>query len=147
LTIQNEKSYNDTNGVYTVTGTLLNNGNETATNVWIFTTFYDASGTVDSLNFTTNYLSNSLAPDASVPFTATPTDLSAISSQPTNYALLVNAVPASPATPTPPPGTTTPTPVSTVSPQATPPPGSSSAMVTYILIALVIVVIVVVGGL
>jgi hypothetical protein len=146
LTIQNVNFYNGSNGVYTVTGTILNNGSETATNVWVFTTFYNASGTVDSLNYTITYLSTSLAPGASVPFTATPVDLSAISSQPTNYALLVNAVPASSATPTPPPQTT-PTPVSTVSPQATPPPGSSSTMVTYVLIALVVVVIVVVGGL
>ena len=113
-------------GTYTVTGTIQNTGTQTTGNVWLETTFYNASGIVIGLNFT-DYLTNSLAPGASVPFTATPTDNTAkLSSEITSYSLLIQAEsPTSSASPTPSPTATptpTPIPTPTVSPNPTPTP-------------------------
>ena len=46
-------SASNVDGTYTVTGTVQNTGDETAGNVWVDTTFYNASGSVVGLNFTT----------------------------------------------------------------------------------------------
>jgi hypothetical protein len=39
-------------GVYTVVGTIVNNGTQTLDYVWVVTTFYNAAGTVVGLNYT-----------------------------------------------------------------------------------------------
>jgi hypothetical protein len=86
-------SASNVDGTYTVTGTVQNTGDETTGNVWVVTTFYGASGSVVGLNYT-NYLSSSLAPGESVPFTATPTDNTAqLSSEIANYSLLTQSSP------------------------------------------------------
>jgi hypothetical protein len=83
-------SINDT---LTVTGVVQNNGTGATGNVWIVATFYDASGTVVGLNYT-SFLTSSLEPSAWVPFWATPADSTAqLSNKITNYTLLVHSEP------------------------------------------------------
>ena len=45
-------SASNVDGTFTVTGTVQNTGSETTGNVWVDTTFYNASGTVVGLNYT-----------------------------------------------------------------------------------------------
>jgi hypothetical protein len=86
-------SASKSSGTYTVTGTVKNNGTETTGNVFVDTTFYNTSGTVVALNFT-SYLTSSFAPGNSVPFTATPIDNTAqLSSEIINYSLLIQSEP------------------------------------------------------
>jgi hypothetical protein len=78
-------------GVYKVTGNVYNNGGEAANSVYVDATFYNSSGSVIGLNYT-SYLSSPLAPGDSAPFSATPTDNSAqLSGEITNYSLLIQS--------------------------------------------------------
>ena len=136
----------DSTGTFTVTGTVQNTGNEAASNVFVDTTFYNASGTVIAMNVT-NYLSDSLAPGQSVPFTATPADNPVqLSSEITNYSLLIQytSLTTSP-TPTPsPPPTATPTSTPTASPTPTRSPVFTLSGLTYIAVGAIIIVVVVI---
>jgi hypothetical protein len=79
--------------MYTVTGSIHNNGPETTGNVWIEATFYNSSGSVVGLNFT-NYLTSSLVAGESVPFTVTPTDNTGkLTNEITSYSLLIQSNP------------------------------------------------------
>jgi len=143
LTVASSTSYVDNTGTFTVTGTIQNSGNEAAGNVLVVTTFYNSSGGVASLNFT-NYLSSSFAPGDSVPFAATPTDNSAqLSSQITNYSLLIQSQPIT-ISPTPMP-TPTPTEQPNSSPTATPTTGqpSGSSFLVYVAVGVVVIVVVI----
>jgi hypothetical protein len=140
-------TYDDSSGTFTVTGTVNNTGDQTAEYIWVDTTFYNASGTVVAMNFT-NYLSDSLAPGQSAPFTAIPTDNTVqLSSEITNYSLLVQytSLTASP-TPTPSP-TPTATPTSTPTASPTPPqsPASTLSWLTYIAVGAIVIVVVVIA--
>jgi len=107
-------------GAYTVTGTVENSGDQTVGNVWVLVTYYNSAGTVVAMNCT-DFLgtAGSLTPGNGETFTAVPTDNTAkLSSQITNYSMLVEYDPytVSSATPTPiAQGTSTPTPTSTSS--------------------------------
>ncbi len=143
LTVASSTSYVDSSGTYTVTGTIQNSGTEEAGNVLVVTTFYNSTGAVASLNFT-DYLSDSFGPGDSVPFTATPTDNTVtLSSQITNYSLLIQSQPIT-SSPTPVP-TPTPTEQPNSSPTATPITGqpSSSSILIYVIVGVVIVVVVI----
>jgi hypothetical protein len=134
----------DNSGVYTVTGNVINNGSLTADNVWVATTFYDASEKVIGMNYT-GYLSTALAPDSEVPFIASPTDNSAsLSNDVKSYAVLVEYVSTSPP-PTSHTGSPTPTPNNSPSssskPKQTPTPVNS--LVTYGAVSAVVVIVVV----
>ena len=95
------------NGRYTVTGSIQNNGPELTGNVWVEATFYNSSGSVVSLNFT-NYLTNSLAPGESVPFTVSPTDNTGqLTNEITSYSLLIQSTPLT-VSPSPSPSPTSP---------------------------------------
>ena len=84
------------NGVYTVTGIILNNGSETAGRVWTVTTFYDSSQTVVAVNFT-DFLTDQLAPSKTVSFSATPMDNAAsLSTKIDSYSVIVQEMPAEP---------------------------------------------------
>jgi hypothetical protein len=84
-------SASNLDGTFTVKGTVQNTGSDTAVNVWVEATFYDASASVVGLGYT-NVLSNSLTSGESVPFTATPTDNTVqLSSKITNYSLLIQS--------------------------------------------------------
>ena len=133
-------------GIYTVAGTITNNGNQASGNVWVVTTFYNASGTVVSLNYT-NYLRNSLAPGQSVGFTATPTD-NYPSTEITSYSALLQSQLQVTATATPQP-TTQPitSPTTTTQPTSTVTPGQGQGTdSTAIIIAAAVVAILVVAA-
>ena len=83
----------DNNETFTVAGYVNNTGSETIGKVWVVATFYNSAGTVVSLNYT-DYLCNSLAPDAMVSFLATPVDDTAqLTNEIANYTLLIDSAP------------------------------------------------------
>jgi hypothetical protein len=140
LTIPNPggtTSYIDNNGTYTVYGTLVNTGNQSAVKPWVVATFYNASGTVIGLNYT-NYLTDSLAPGNPQRFFATPTDNTAqLSSEIASYALQIDSLTmansASSST-------------STSSP-TTSPPTSTAQLPTLPIVVVVVVVVVAIAAL
>jgi hypothetical protein len=135
-------------GAYTVTGIVQNTGTQTTGNVWVVATFYNASGTAIALNYT-NYLTSSLSPGSTVPFTVTPIDNTAtLSSEISNYSLEVQYAPLTSSTSpspnsTPNPNSTPSTSTSTI-PTATPSPGVMSTAVTFAIAGVIVVVILVV---
>ena len=85
-------SYIDSNGTYTVYGTMVNTGNQAAVDPWVVATFYNSAGTVIGLNYT-EYLTNSLAPGDPVRFFATPADNTALlSSEIASYTLQIDSL-------------------------------------------------------
>ncbi len=135
-------------GTYTLSGFVQNTGTQLTGNVWVVTTFYNASGTVVSMNYT-DYVSNSLAPGARASFVATPMDNTPqMSSSITNYSVLIQTEPlsTSPATPTAPPTTTEPTSTTTDSTHPTQSPTGAISMnsLTESVVAIVAVLIIVV---
>jgi uncharacterized membrane protein len=131
-------------GTFTVSGDVLNNGDETTGTVWVVATFYDASGTVVGLNVT-DYLSNSLAPRDSVPFTATPTDNTAqLSSEIANYSLLVQFDPLTASEGSSPSGFSSPQPMSSSATSTRPAqsPLLSSVLIYAAASAIVVIVVV-----
>jgi len=112
LTVTSDKS---NNGVYTVTGTVKNEGTETTGDVRVITTFYDSEGKVLCLNYT-EVLSESLAPNKSVSFGATPID-GYPSSDIASYSTLVQSTINKPVTTTSP--TSTPSTTNTPNPTGT----------------------------
>lgn len=104
-------------GTFTVTGTVKNEGNENIGDVRVITTFYNSSGTVVSVNYT-SVLSDSLAPGATVSFTAVPTD-NYPSDEIASHAILVQSTIPQETTPTPTPTSTAPAATSTPTATAT----------------------------
>ncbi|MGD0450563.1 MAG: FxLYD domain-containing protein [Candidatus Bathyarchaeia archaeon] len=137
----------NTTDPYTITGTVQNTGNQATGPVWVISTFYNASGTVVALNFT-DYISQSLSPGESAPFTATPVDdTPQLSSSITSYSILIQSDPAPSATPTPTPITT---PIQTTSPTSSNQPtssaspfGISASLTIYLAAAAVAIVLVI----
>jgi hypothetical protein len=148
LAVAGSTSYS-VNGVYSVTGYVQNTGGQLTGNVWVVTTFYNASGSVIAANYT-NFLTHSLAPNASISFLATPMDnTAALSSQIANYSVLVQTMPyEAPVTSAP---TASPSSSSSPTPTATTPPvdttgsqGSSlSPDLIYIIGGVVVIVVVI----
>ena len=138
-------SFLDNTGTYTVTGTIDNTGTQKVTDVFVVTTFYNASGSVLSFNYT-NYLSDplgssSLTPGDTMSFTATPTDNTAqLSSEIANYSLLIQSSPLTPSTSTPSPPT--PTPTSIASTQPTQSPTLPAPALTYGIAGAIVVIVV-----
>ncbi len=146
-------SYTPPGGQFTVTGIVRNNGTETSPNwVWVVTTFYDASGKVVALNETAApFIKNSLAPNATFSFMATPKDASQITGQIAGYSVLVQSrVAPETTTPTPSPSqtATTSSPSSSPSPtqsSETPQPNSVPPELFYAIVGVLVVVVVVVA--
>ena len=90
LEIANSMSYIDSYGLYTVTGSIRNTGNQAAGRVWVVATFYNVSGNVIGAGYT-NYLTpDSILPDQTTSFTVTKIDYPPqLATQITNYALLI----------------------------------------------------------
>jgi hypothetical protein len=90
LEIANSMSYIDSYGLYTVTGSIRNTGNQATGRVWVVATFYNVSGNVIAVGYT-NYLTpNSILPDQTTSFTVTPLDSTPqLANQITNYALII----------------------------------------------------------
>lgn len=136
----------DSTGTYTVTGTVQNNGNQATGQVWVVSTFYNASGTVVGLNYT-NYLTDSLSPGNLARFTATPMDNTAqLSSSITNYSLLIQYLPYTAQATNTPVSTPTPTYSQTASSQPTASPAPLSLGSIYIIVIVVVVILVVLAA-
>jgi hypothetical protein len=146
-----------TGDTFTVTGIIQNNGTETTGQVWAVTTFYNATGTAIAANYT-NYVTSSLAPAATIPFTATPMDNTAtLSSQINSYSVIIQTkepdASASASTSSTPENSQSPntsptaTPVSSTQPTQSPQnqESSSSSDLLYIVAGAVIAVIVIVA--
>ena len=65
----------DFNGACLVNGVIQNTGSQTAQNVSMVATFYNASGTVIAVGYNTVFLTYSLAPSATIPFQVPAYDL------------------------------------------------------------------------
>jgi hypothetical protein len=150
VTLTGKTSYS-MNGVYTVTGIIENNGSKLAGKVWAVTTFYDASGTAVAVNYT-NFLTSSLAPGSTIPFTATPIDNTAsLSGKIESYSVIVQNLPpddTTSASPTPPiSGTPSASPSGSLQPSQSPgsssqPTGSNDLLYALVGAAVVVVVVV-----
>ena len=145
VTVQAKTSYT-VNGVYSVTGYLQNTGSNLTGNVWAVTTFYNSTGGVVAANYT-QFLTHSMAPNASLPFTATPMDnTAALSGEIASYSVIVQNMdyqPPASTTPTPTDSGSTPTPVVSPStqPTATPTPQGGSNTLLYAGLGAVIIVV------
>jgi hypothetical protein len=117
LTLQNSFSYIE-NDTYTVKATVVNSGTEVFSDfLYVVTTFYDASGTAISLNWSAAPLVvfASLAPGEAMLFTATPTDYAYLPSDVANYSVTVQIQEQGDTTSSP-----TPSPSVTASPSSSP---------------------------
>jgi len=147
LQITNTKSFPDpnNNGIYTVTGTITNTGDQsTPGSVWVVATFYNASGTVVAVNPTVIPDNpGSLAPGDTTNFTATPLDYSLLTSQITSYSLFVHSQ-GTPQTATPTPSSSQPTfsPGTSQSPQTG--QNSSIPLTDLVLVAAIVAVVIIV---
>jgi len=88
-------AFNDS-GIYTVVGTIINNGSQTMGYVWVVTTFYNSAGQVVGLNFT-NYLATPSGPvvhDGAVHYVATPIDNTlALTNEISTYSYVIDSIP------------------------------------------------------
>jgi len=90
LEIIDSTSHIDSDGLYTVTGSIRNTGNQAAGRVWVVATFYNVSGQVIAAGYTDYLTPNSILPDQTTSFTVTPLDSTPqLATQITNYALLI----------------------------------------------------------
>jgi hypothetical protein len=90
LEIIDSTSYIDSDGLYTVTGSIRNTGNQAAGRVWVVATFYNVSGHVIAAGYTDYLTPNSILPDQTTSFTLTPLGSTPqLATQITNYALLI----------------------------------------------------------
>ena len=122
-----------TTGVYTIVGTILNNGTQTTGRVWAVVSFYDSAGKLVSFNFT-NYLSDSLRPGDATRFVVAPADdTTDLSNQIATYSATIDSLPNAQSTSGQPTSPPTATPLSTTN-------------VQFPTLAVVVVVIIVVGA-
>jgi hypothetical protein len=128
LTVQSSSGSVDSEGAYWVSGTIKNSGSQTATNIRVIGTFYNASGTVIAVGYTNPLTPSSLAPSSTASFKVGAFDLNqnevASNQKITDYRLLIqteepilSGTAPSPPPPTPSPSDSTPSP--TVSPDST----------------------------
>ena len=116
----------DDSGTYTVTGAVVNNGDQATGNIWVLTTFYNSSGKVIGFNCT-SYLTSSLGPNKEVSFDVTPSDnTEQLSSEVANYSLLVESSLITSSTPTASPSHS----ITQQSPTATPPQTAKNSVST-----------------
>jgi hypothetical protein len=127
LTVTSSSGGADSEGVYWVSGTVQNTGTETATNIYVVGTFYNATGTVIAMGYTDTLTPASLSPSSTASFKVGAFDLNQ-SIVPSNlkidhYSLLIQVeepilTGAAPTLPTS-------TPPSTSPPSTTPPSDST----------------------
>jgi hypothetical protein len=154
--VSNSSFIDPTSGVYNVTGTIQNTGNETTGHTWVVATFYNATGTVIGVSYT-GFLADSLDPFSYVFFGVSPFDgTSQINNQITSYALLIQTRPlAATSSPSPSPtSSSSPLPTSSQSPTSSSPTQPTSTpsggtvpipiSVLYAAIAAIVVIVVVV---
>ena len=68
LEIVNDSHQIDSNGGYTVTGTILNKGNQTTGKLWVVATFYNSTGSVIATGFSDYLTPDYLHADQTTPF-------------------------------------------------------------------------------
>lgn len=120
-------------GIYTVVGTIVNNGSQTTGKVWAVTSFYDSAGKLLSFNFT-NYLSDSLRPGDATRFVVVPADDTAdLSNQIVTYSATIDSLTNSQST--------------SGQPTATPPSTASAQFPTLPVVVVVVIVVAAVAAL
>lgn len=134
ISLVSNVNYTDDSGIYIVRGTIENTGNQIAVQPWVVTTFYNAAGTVISMNFT-NYLISSLSPTGAYLFFATPVDNNtALTSQIKDYTCQIDTLTLASTS-------STPTPTSTSTASTAPTNQFPTLIIALIFVVLVIVVI------
>jgi hypothetical protein len=68
ITVQSSSGAADKEGTYWVSGTVQNSGNQTATNIRVIATFYNATGTVVGVGYTEYLTPSSLSPSDTASF-------------------------------------------------------------------------------
>ena len=135
ISLVSNVNYTDYSGVYIVRGTIENTGNQIAAQPWAVTTFYNAAGTVISMNFT-NYLISSLSPGGAYLFFATPVDNNtALTSQITDYTCQIDSLTLANS------ASSTSTPTSTSTASTSPASQFPTLLVAIIVVVLVVVII------
>jgi hypothetical protein len=147
--------FDSANGIYKVSGNVVNSGAQTASNLYILATFYNSSGSVVAVN-SPSLVASSVAPGASLVFTTAPADnTAALSSQVSTFSLIIQSTAGS-STPTAVPTqaptavpssqpTTSSQPSGSSQPTQTPPPASLTDILLIVLIAVAVVVVVAVA--
>jgi hypothetical protein len=113
LTVTSSSGGTDSEGVYWVSGTIKNTGSQTATNIGVMGTFYNASGTVVAVGNTGNEpLTSSLSPSGTLSFKFGAWDMNQTivpaNAKIDHYSLLIQAagpILSGDTPPTPPPST------------------------------------------
>ena len=132
LTVASEGGYRS--DIYAVIGKVQNVGTESVDNVRVITTFYNAAGTVVSLNYT-DVFQDPIAPGSSKTFTATPVDYYSGNDIESYTILIQSTIHSNDPTPTNPSNTKAPS-TSTTTPATT--TGIELTMSTLIVIAAII---------
>ena len=147
LTIFNDIGVNN-GGNYTVSGIIVDTGEQSVGDVGLATTYYTANGTVVAVSLTD--LSTAFVPGQATPFMVTPWDTTGtLSNQIANYTILVQSIPATPLTT---PGLTTspttqPTLSSSGSPAPTQSPGLMASIPAYVIVVVVVAILAVIASL
>ncbi len=147
LTIFNDIGANN-GGNYTVSGIIVDSGDQSVRDVALTTTFYSSNGTVVGLSLTD--LGTAMTPGQAIPFVVSPWDNTAtLSSEIANYTILVQSIPVTSA-PTP-EQTTAPTTQPTIStsgsPNPTQTPTTMASITTYVIVIIIVVAIAVIASL
>ena len=152
LVVSGDTSSIDSNGFYMVTGVVQNTGAQATNQTWVVATFYNATGSVVAVGYSSYLTPASIAPGGTASFTIYPIDeTSALVAEITSYSLLIQTsltAPSATPTPSPIPSTSSsPTPTSSPSsssPTPTEPEKGTPIPDTYIYAAVTVVAIVVV---
>jgi hypothetical protein len=119
--------------VYTVVGTIVNNGTQTMEYVWVVTTFYNAAGTVVGLNYT--YIVTPTAvlhPGGAARWIATPADDTAqLTNEIANYSYVIDSSPLTTSSSTQP----------TLTPTASPAPSQFPVLPIVVVVVIVVVAV------
>jgi len=148
LTVKSSSGGADSEGVYWVSGTVQNTGTQTATNIYVVGTFYNATGTVIAMGYTATLTPASLSPSSTASFKVGAFDLNQ-SIVPSNlkidhYSLLIQ-VEKPVLTGTAPTLSPTPTPSSTTTPSdntPTPSDGNPNVLAPEAIYAIIIVIVI-----
>ena len=121
------------NGLFTIVGTIVNNGTETMDYVWVVTTFYNAVGTVVGLNYTYAITPAAvLIPGGAVRWEATPADDTAqMTSQIASFTYVIDSEPV---------GSSNPSQTPSPTPKATSGPSSFPVLPVVVVVVVVIAV-------
>jgi len=143
LTVSSDGGYRS--DVYTVVGKVENVGTESIGNVRLVTTFYNAEGTVVSLNYT-DVFPDKIAPGSSKLFTATPVDYYS-GNDITHYEILVQSTIQQPDDTSSSNSSNTNAPsTSATSPARTSTPSSNNALTRTTIILIIVVILAIVSA-